>query len=174
MAIPFAAIVQGARIAITVASAFKKKINTAITEGKGWRRSKFNAYHMIQAYMYLSTKKKFGAQGISPSGSKKWWKPLTPNYKKWKMKYAPHQRILKLKGFIGGRAYDNQLIKSIKKVPPNPSFVLLKATVPHALTHQKGSRKFNIPKRPYFVWTTKDKAVRGQIFQSTWMAIFGG
>lgn len=174
MAIPVTFIVRGAMFAASKVKSFKDKVTTAINEGREWRRSKFNAYHILQQYMYLSTKRKFSAQGISPGGSKRWWKPLSAKYKRWKMTYAPGQRILKLKGIFGGRVYDNQLIKSIRKVPPNPRFILLKATAPHALTHQKGSRRWNIPKRPYFVWTLKDKAVRARIFQDTWSAIFGG
>lgn len=166
MAVPVAFIVQGAMAMKDKMNQANRSMDEMKKQAKTWIPVPGNPYHMFQKYMFHSTKRKFEAEGISPSGKKKWWKPLKRDYGTRKQKAVGRQNILTLKGRIGRRFYAGLLKKKIKKNRPNPRFILLTAPVEWASVHQKGSRRFNIPKRPFFNYTRQDLVARNRLLQN--------
>lgn len=166
MAVPVAFIVQGAMAMKDKMGQANKAMEEMKKQSQTWIPVAGNPYHEFQRYMYFSTKRKFEAEGISRSGRKRWWKRLKPDYGTRKRKSVGSQKILTLKGRIGRRFYAGLLKKRIKKNRPNLKFMLLTAPVEWAEVHQKGSRKFNIPKRPFFTYTSMDLRVRNRLLQN--------
>ncbi len=164
MAFPVGFVVQGAMAMKNKMSQANKALEETKKGATTWLPVPGNPYHEFQRWMYGSTKRKFEAQGISPSGRKKWWKPLKASYQAQKSRAGRGQKILSLRGRLGNRFYANLLKKKIKKNRPNAKMVLLTAPVEWAQVHQKGSRRFNIPKRPFLMYTKKDLLMRVRLF----------
>ena len=135
-----------------------------LARGIKWRRRAGNPFQETQKYMFKSTKEKFRAEGISPTGKKKWWKSLSAGYAMWRvLNFGSASPILQLSG---------KLLKSIKKVPPNKRFVLLRTDIPYGKFQQHGTSR--IPSRKFFLWTLTDYTMVRQIFRGWIRGIFTG
>jgi phage gpG-like protein len=120
------------------------KIFDKIQRGMRWKPDRSNPFQRVQRYMYASTMGKFAAEGISPDGSKRWWRKWASNYREWRVRVMKQPRpILRLDGTYtskGGKTYtyNLKLIKSIRKAAPNRQGILLTTNAIHAATHQYG------------------------------------